>query len=509
MKKAVFLLVILLAVPALWAQNRYALVIGNANYPKAEDRLPNAINDTNAVSAALRELGFSVELKQNLRRLDMVREINAFMTRLGNNRNSEGFLWYAGHAMEINGENLLFPLDVNVENDELIKATSFSLNDLTRQFGNAKNKVNVLVLDACRVPPSDSRSRGSGDVTRVIKTVPLTPPDLFVFYSTAPGTVALDGTGNRSPFAEAFLKNVKSAEYLTVMAGHVTRDTLTLTGNRQRPYTRGSISNAYYSLNPAGVRPDPVVPPVPPPAPNNMVRINGGTFTMGSPANEPRRDSDEGPQHQVTISSSFYMGKYEVTQREYQEVMGTNPSRFKGDNLPVENVSWFDAVEYCNKRSQREGLTLAYTISGSGDNRTVAWNRSANGYRLPTEAEWEYACRAGTTTAYNTGASISNNTGWYDANSAGSTQEVGLKQANAWGLYDMHGNVKEWCWDWFRNYPDGVQINPIGASSGSYRVFRGGDWYYSVQYVRSANRDYTTPSSYGNGILGFRVARNE
>jgi len=259
MRKTALLIFFLLLGSVLWAQSKYALIIGNANYPRAEDRLANAVNDTNDISAALRELGFNVELKQNLRRLDMVREISAFITRLGNDRSSEGFLWYAGHAMEINSEIFLFPLDVNIDNDEPIRATSFSVNDLTRQFEGVRNKVNVVVLDACRVPPSDSRSRG-GDTTRVIRTVPLTPSDLFVMYSTAPGTVALDGTGKRnSPFAEAFLKNIKSAEPLTIMAGHVTSDTMTLTGNRQRPYTSGNMGrdNVYYSLNPSGVRPNP------------------------------------------------------------------------------------------------------------------------------------------------------------------------------------------------------------------------------------------------------------
>jgi formylglycine-generating enzyme required for sulfatase activity len=204
----------------------------------------------------------------------------------------------------------------------------------------------------------------------------------------------------------------------------------------------------------------------------------------------------------VTVRS-FYIGKYEVTQREYQEVMGTNPSNFKGDNLPVENVSWFDAVEYCNKRSQKEGLTPAYTINGTN----VTWNRNANGYRLPTEAEWEYACRAGTTTAYNTGANISDNTGWYVANNGNRTHPVGQKPANAWGLYDMHGNVLEWCWDWYGNYPSTAQTDPTGASSGVDRVIRGGRWINSAQYVRSAVRSVSTPSVRHN-LLGFRVVRN-
>jgi formylglycine-generating enzyme required for sulfatase activity len=251
------------------------------------------------------------------------------------------------------------------------------------------------------------------------------------------------------------------------------------------------------------------------PIPPNFVRIQGGTFTMGSPAGEPERFDYEGPQHQVTVSS-FYMGKYEVTQREYQEIMGTNPSNFKGDNLPVEQVSWYEAIEYCNRRSQKEGLTPAYIISGTGDGRTVTWNRNANGYRLPTEAEWEYACRAGTTTPFNTGNNITTSQANYNGdypynNNAGGTNRekttpVGSFAANPWGLHDMHGNVWEWCWDWFEDYGSGSQSDPVGASSGSYRVVRGGGWLSYGQIVRSANRIQITPSDRGN-YLGFRVVR--
>jgi formylglycine-generating enzyme required for sulfatase activity len=237
-----------------------------------------------------------------------------------------------------------------------------------------------------------------------------------------------------------------------------------------------------------------------------MVRIQGGTFTMGSPANEADRKKDE-VQHRVTVSS-FYIGKYPVTQKEYQEVMGTNPSNFKGDNLPVEKVSWYDAVEYCNKRSQKEGLTPAYSISGGSEyNRTVTWNQNANGYRLPTEAEWEYACRAGTTTAYNTGAAISDNTGWYSANSNKTTHPVGQKPANLWGLYDMPGNVWEWCWDWYGEYSSNAQTDPKGASSGARRVLRGGNYGFSAEGLRSAMRNSLAEFSRGDST-GLRVVRN-
>jgi formylglycine-generating enzyme required for sulfatase activity len=230
-----------------------------------------------------------------------------------------------------------------------------------------------------------------------------------------------------------------------------------------------------------------------------FVRVEGGTFQMGG------GNDDEKPVHTVTITG-FYMAKYPVTQKEWIAVMGNNPSYFKGDNLPVECVSWYDAVEYCNRLSEKEKLTPAYTINGTN----VTWDRNANGYRLPTEAEWEYAAKGGNGSPGNYAYSGSNNideVAWYQENSARSTQEVGAKKPNGLGLYDMSGNVYEWCWDWYGNYPNEAQTDPIGASSGSFRVDRGGSWGDWVQYVRSALRYYSTPS-FRSYSLGFRVLRN-
>jgi len=251
--------------------------------------------------------------------------------------------------------------------------------------------------------------------------------------------------------------------------------------------------------------------PLQSPASGGFVLINGGTFTMGSPKNEQERNDNEGPQHQVTVSS-FNMGKYEVTQKEYQEVMGANPSYFKGDNLPVEQVSWFDAIEYCNRRSQKEGLILVYVVNGTN----VVWNQNANGYRLPTEAEWEYACRAGTTTPFNTGKNITTSQANYNGNypykkNAKGTYfdkptPVGSFYPNNWGLYDMHGNVWEWCWDWYADYHRGAQTDPLGASSEFYRVDRGGGWGNNAHHLRSAYRNGITSSNRHND-LGFRLVR--
>jgi formylglycine-generating enzyme required for sulfatase activity len=247
-----------------------------------------------------------------------------------------------------------------------------------------------------------------------------------------------------------------------------------------------------------------------------MVHLPGGTFTMGSPANEVNRNNDE-TQRQVTVSS-FYMGKYTVTQAEYEAVMGTNPSRFKqeGVKLPVENISWFDAIEFCNRLSSSEGLTPVYTITGTGNERTVTWNLNENGYRLPTEAEWEYACRAGTTTTFNTGINITSNQANYDGaspynnNPVGQynrrTTPVGNFDANAFGLYDMHGNVWEWCWDWYGSYTTGSQTDPIGPAYGTYRVLRGGSWFDGGRNIRSAVRFNYHPSN-RNYFFSFRIVK--
>jgi len=238
----------------------------------------------------------------------------------------------------------------------------------------------------------------------------------------------------------------------------------------------------------------------------NMVWVEGGTFTMGSHSSEDGRYDDEGPQHQVTVKG-FYMGKYEVTQKEWVAVMGKNPSYFRGDdNLPVEQVNWIDAVEFCNRLSQMEGLTPVY--EGSGNNIGCDWN--ANGYRLPTEAEWEYAAKGGnldTIVYLYSGSNSVDDVAWYNGNSR-RTHPVGTKAPNSLGLYDMSGNVYEWCWDWYGSYSNEAQTDPRGPSTGADCVVRGGSWYLSAQDVRSSYRGRNA-LTYGFNGLGFRLVRSE
>lgn len=258
------------------------------------------------------------------------------------------------------------------------------------------------------------------------------------------------------------------------------------------------------------------------PLPKEFVLVQGGTFQMGSPEDEAWRSEDE-VRHTVTVSD-FYMSAYELTQAEYQEITGENPSSFSGADLPVENISWLDAISYCNARSEREGLTPAYTVDGSD----VTWDRSADGYRLPTEAEWEYACRAGTTTPFNTETSISaeesNYYGHYPYEiednyfSQGNlttrpgeyrqtTVPVTSFSPNPWGLYNMHGNVGEWVWDYYGTYGTEEQTDPTGTENGTLRVYRGGGWNDFAKNMRSAYRGALAGDK-GSFNIGIRLVRN-
>ena len=219
-----------------------------------------------------------------------------------------------------------------------------------------------------------------------------------------------------------------------------------------------------------------------------MVKIEGGSFEMGSPLDEKGRSGNE-ELHIVTVSP-FYMGKYEVTQAQWKEIASqpiiktsllAHPSAFQKDNLPVDSVSWEEAIEFCARLSKLTGKT----------------------YRLPTEAEWEYAARAGSKEAYSGNLE---DLGWYDKNSKEKTHIIGQKLPNAWGLYDMNGNLWEWCSDLYGDYQLGAATNPTGISSGTGRVRRGGSWFSSAADCRSAKRNTSQPDYHGN-ILGFRLAR--
>ena len=275
-----------------------------------------------------------------------------------------------------------------------------------------------------------------------------------------------------------------------------------------------------------------------------MVRIDPGTFTMGSPSSESGRDEDE-VQHEVRLSTGFLMGATEVSQGLWLSVMGSNPASGKdyqgvtleGSEYPVVYVRWCDAVVFANKLSERDGLEKAYTLPAGfsatmSDDRckeqsgSVRWNRDANGYRLPTEAEWEFAARAGGRDLYAGTSSQSEMCGYGNVNNPSVKSKfdwnhdafpcedghttlapVGSFRANPWGLHDMSGNVWEWCWDWYGDYATNANVDPYGASTGSSRVNRGGSWVNIPATVRVANRSRGAPSGSSRN-LGLRLVRS-
>ena len=255
---------------------------------------------------------------------------------------------------------------------------------------------------------------------------------------------------------------------------------------------------------------------------DSLILIPGGAFLMGSPDTERQRQEDE-TQHEVTVSA-FYIDPFEVRQSDYERIMGTNPSHFVGADLPVENVTWFDAVTYCNKLSENAGLTPVYTVDGS----TVTWNRSANGYRLLTEAEWEYAARAETQTIFYDGNQVHSDQYNFEASYPflieenyvnhrdssvvtsryrGRTINVDELAPNAFGLYNMLGNVSEWCFDWYGTYDLENTTDPAGAVSGHLRINRGGSYIDFGKHLRCAYRSATNPIDPDQN-LGFRICRN-
>jgi len=529
----------------------------------------------------------------------------------------EVLFYYSGHGAQASGENYLIPIGASIKTPADYAWEAVSASWALQRMAVAR--LTIFVLDACRNDPT-TKSFG---VKGLAKLEPENGSQ-YVIYATEKDAEALDGASRNSPFAESFVRNLRSSpKKIEDMMKDVRAEVRRATSNQQNPTAYGILDMDFYfnsSASPAVTEAKPVTPTAPKPqietvwlygnlevetnlagdlylngdkfqslaagqkakisklvtgdytvelrtaegnqskqvsvqkdqtqslafkfekkmqaaavvtpaptqpsssTPANMVYVEGGSFNMGS--NDG--DGDEKPVHKVTVSS-FYIGKYEVTQKEWREVMGSSPSYFKGDDKPVEQVSWYDVIEYCNQRSLKEGLTSCYTIDKSrkDPNNTneyddlkwsVSVNWQANGYRLPTEAEWEYAARGGIKSKgfkYSGSDDISS-VAWYydnsyakgDKHSDYGTHKAGTKAANELGIHDMSGNVWEWCWDWYDSgyYAKSQSSDPIGAGSGSSRVLRGGSWDDNDYFCRMSFRDVKSPG-HSHYYIGFRVSR--
>jgi len=384
---------------------------------------------------------------------------------------------------------------------------------------DAGNGLNIIILDACRDNPFARSFRSSEKGLAKMDA----PTGSFLAYATAPGSVAADGTGRNGLYTSKLLKYmVTPGLELEKLFKYVRIEVANSSGKNQVPWESSSLMGDFFFNPKRGIAVQSAAPKLamskrpPKRLPISMskrppkrlpisltnsigmefVYIQPGTFMMGSPTNEhDRRDNEN--QHRVTLTHGFYMQTTEVTQGQWKAIMGSNPSKFKncGVDCPVEKVSWNDVQSFIHKLNQREGSGI---------------------YRLPTEAEWEYAARAGSKTAFANGDisetecgydSNLDAIGWYCGN-ASKTHPVAQKQPNAWGLYDMHGNIFEWCQDWLGNYPSGSATDPTGPSGGSRRVLRGGSYGFYTWVCRSAFRGEGEDPGDRSKHTGFRLLRN-
>ena len=486
--------------PPFGSERRVALIIGNAAYQHTAT-LRNPVNDARAMAETLCTLGFQVILKTNTTLDTMADAVFQFGEQLKGG--GIGLFYYSGHGAQVKGENYLIPVDADLRREDEVKRKTLNVRDVLEKMDEAKSHLNLVFLDACRNNPFPRTFRSA---TRGLANMNAPGGTLLVF-ATNPDNVASDGTGDNSPFTKHLLRFIRQPDLeVGMLLRRVRTAVKEETKGEQVPWENGAIEGEFYFAgagrpqSPASPLPGPQVAvgvyptrpevqaPLSPTRRNSIgmefVLIPAGEFLMGS---NNGLDSEK-PVHRVRISKAFYLGKYEVTQGEWQAVMGNNPSRFRGAvNLPVEQVSWDEVQAFIRTLNEREGGAR---------------------YRLPTEAEWEYAARAGSTTAYSFGDHPGQlgDYAWYGNNGGGQTHPVGQKKPNSWGLYDMYGNVWEWVQDWYGAYRADAVTDPSGPPSGSARVIRGGGWFPGAGDCRSAVRNFAGPGD-RRGYLGFRLLR--
>ena len=487
------------------ARERVALVIGNAAYPQ-QDVLTNPVHDAKAVAKVLQQLHFDVTLVTDANGEQMQDAIESFGEKL--RKDKEAVFYYSGHGVQYNGDNYLIPVDAmsRILVPKHLPTFCRTLDYVVQLMVGKGSDMNIVMVDACRNNPFKSLFKDIG-AEKGLASLSRKADGTLISYATAPGEKALNGTGGNSPYAKRLVElMMKPNMSVEMMFKELRSKVKSDTDGEQTPWMEASLGGEFY-FNPVQINDNPTLLSANSAVSasalggsgmleGKFVQIRSGEFTMGSPAGEVGHQNDE-TQHQVKVSD-FYMSKYELTVGEFRKFV--EATRYSADsrsligqeNHPVVYVSWNDAVAYCEWLSKTTGKR----------------------YRLPTEAEWEYACRAGTTTSFNTGINLTTEQANYDGNFPYGGNAKGLYRQktvpvdsfapNAFGLYNMHGNVWEWCSDWYGTYPSGTGENPVGPSSGSLRVLRGGSWTYDAESCRSADRYWDAPGGRGGGV-GFRL----
>ena len=512
------------------AGNRYALLIGVNKYVKPIKSLKYCVKDMELLADCFQKLGvpkeniFLVTDDSSAERLptgaNIRRQIES-VTKLME-REDQLFIAFSGHGVMVQDKSYLCPNDANLKDINTVVSREW----VFEQLDKCKAKQKVFLIDACRSELTFGGDRASDGAKTLEDPIGADThgfiliascdkqqkswehPDIqhgvFThFFAEGLSGAAADEDGYVSIMGLFHYTSSRTKKYVFREFNEVQVPTFRQ-GDEMTDFCLAKLESSQPTPNVPTLapveEPSPAEESVPvqttsgePKAGDRMTyTVSGvvfafrwcppGTFTMGSPTTEEGRYSDE-TQHQVALTKGFWMMETEVTQKQWKAVMGNLPDcGFKGDDLPVERVSWNDCQEFCRKCTQL-GLPV----------------------QLPTEAQWEYACRAGTTGAY---ADSLGEMAWYGSNSSGKTHPVGTKKPNAWGLYDMHGNVWEWCQDWKADYPSGSVTDPAGPSTGSYRVRRGGSWNDLARDCRSACRYYYEPVDRFYG-LGFRVVKGQ
>ena len=486
------------------SETRVALVIGNSAYKNSP--LKNPVNDAKAMSAKLKTLGFEVIERNNLTQKQIGSVLREFRSRL--KPGAVALFFYAGHGLQVKGVNYLPVVDADIASEEDVPLQSLNMNQVLELMDEAKTRMNLVFLDACRNNPYARSFRSAADGLAKVNA----PSGTIISFATRPGSVAADGSGKNGLYTQHLLANMDLPQPVEQVLKRVVSGVKQASKGRQEPWMEGSIEGDFYfhpgeatqvaSLKPEqvrvqsaeeieqelwnGIKDSQDVKDFE----SYLATYTGGRFAVlarqklkalaapvATPAvnvasGESLRDCPDCPEMIAIPGKDYALGKYEVTQAEWQAVMGNNPSHFSscGDNCPVENVSWNDVHEFIQKLNQKTGRQ----------------------YRLPIGSEWEYACYGGSQTEYCGGNDI-NAVAWYHGNSGGQTHPVGQKQANGYGLYDMSGNV----WEWMENKYD---------SEHDWRVVRGGSWFNTPQFVRAAARSEGDATDRGNDY-GFRLAR--
>jgi len=521
---------------------RMALVIGNSQYIGLST-LKNPVNDASDVGSALERLGFTVEVLTNANLDSMEASVIRLKNNLSAHSDAIGLFYYAGHGVQSGGSNYLIPSDARITDEVFLKTKALSSQSVMDLMQSAGNHLNLVFLDACRDNPF-AWSRGGG---RGLTVVSNQPPGSIVVFATSAGSVAQDGSGRNGLFTAELLKNIETPGIdLNTMLDRTALGVLATSGNKQSP----GIYKQYFDVAylggkpPAGFdlqrAPGPITQPAEnrstmgnetialrqkigdstqDPVPEDMVWVEGGSYV--------RPDGKE-----ITVTG-LYVSRTEVTQSDFKSITGNNPSSFADTSSaavrPVESISWYEAIEYCNIRSLKEGLQAAYTINRrnpdannisdiDGKKWQISVDWDASGYRLPTEAEWEYAARGGTFSNdyLYAGSSRPTDVAWFNKNSGEGlmalgpkkTKPVATKKQNELGIYDMSGNVSEWCWDWFSASREGQELtNPAGPVSGDKRVIKGGSEDKGMESLPIHSREGFTADT-RNYDIGFRVVRS-